>query len=158
MDALLTKPAGMAELREALYRWMPAAAAGKPAPAAAAQSGSPIDALIELFGPTTRLDELIAGFLAAARDDLAKFDRAMQAGDAAAVAGHIHRIDGAVKIFGGSAFADEGEQIRAALLRHGQVGAQQMALLRYRQDFVALIESLRRHQAERDATPDGARH
>ena len=147
MDALLVKPAGMAELRDALYRWMPAKAEQQHE-AAPARAISPIQALTDLFGSSARLDALVDGFVSVARDDLARFDEAMRAADVTAIAGHIHRIDGAVKIFGGAPFADAGEQLRAALLRHGRMDGQEAALRRYREDFLALIDALDRHRAD----------
>jgi CheY-like chemotaxis protein len=146
MDALLVKPAGMAELRKALYRWMPATADTAAAQAVSAQEVSPIEALTGLFGPSARVGELIGGFLATARDDLARFDEAMRADDAAAIAGHIHRINGAIKIFGAATLADEGERIRAAVLRQGHADGKQEALREYRRNLAGLIDTLRQHQ------------
>jgi HPt (histidine-containing phosphotransfer) domain-containing protein len=144
MDALLVKPARMHELREMLYRWMPATEAGPRHEPAPVQLPSPMEALTALFGPSARLDELIDSFLANARDDLAGFDQAMRAQQAQAVAGALHRINGAIKIFGGTALAETGEHIRAAVLEREGLRGQQAALLKYRQDLLELIDALDR--------------
>lgn len=153
MDALLVKPAGMAELREALYRWMPAEVRGKRPAAAPAQAASPIEALTDLFGPSARVGELIDGFLATVHDDLARFDEATRTENAPAIAGHIHRINGAIKIFGGSALADEGERVRTILLEQGRIDGQDMPLGRYRQGLVSLIGELERHRSAPGPAP-----
>jgi len=154
MDALLVKPAGMNELRDVLYRWMPALDAGRPADTAPAQVISPLKALADLFGPSARLEPLIDGFLSNARDDLGRLDEAVRGEDVSAVASCIHRINGAIKIFGGGALADTGERIREILLDHGRMVEQEPALRRYRQDLVELIDTIGRHRMATDTVGD----
>lgn len=158
MDALLVKPTGLSELQEALHRWMPAAAGIRRSKEAAGPAFSPIEALTELFGPSARLDELLDGFLATARDDLAVFDEALRAEDIQAIAGCIHRIDGAIKIFGAAGLADTGEHIRTALLAQQRVDGQETPLQHYRQDLANLIDTLARHRAGLHASADHATH
>nr|WP_284733888.1 MULTISPECIES: Hpt domain-containing protein [unclassified Dyella] len=156
MDALLVKPTGLGELREALYRWMPAAAGERRQDEAPARTLSPIEALTELFGPSARLDELLDGFLSTAHEDLASFDEAVRTERLQAIAGCIHRINGAIKIFGAAELAEEGEHIRSALLEQQRIGAQEHPLQRYRQELARLIESLSRHRRELGNATDHA--
>jgi len=158
MDALLVKPTGLGELQEALHRWMPAAAGKRRSKEAAGPAFSPIEALTELFGPSARLNELLDGFLATARDDLAVFDEALRAEDIQAIAGCIHRIDGAIKIFGATGLADTGEHIRTALLAQQRVDGQETPLQHYRQDLANLIDTLARHRAGLHTIEDHATH
>ena len=148
----------MNALREALYRWMPASTPDKRHEADPAQDSSPLKALTDLFGTSARLGDLLDGFLSNARDDLTSFDEAVQTEQVSAIAGCIHRIGGAIKIFGAAALADEGERIRAALLERGQLHGQETALRNYRQELANLIDAMQRHRAALDTSPDTVAH
>ncbi|WP_049620984.1 transporter substrate-binding domain-containing protein [Frateuria defendens] len=144
MDALVLKPTSMSTLHEALLRWMPAGE-----PEAAAPGGVPSKAALSaveatldrLFGNDARRAELIAGFITSTRDDLAAIEGAVHRRDAAEAAAGLHRISGAIKIFGADALARQGEQLRLALLQAGLAG-QDAALADFRSAVLALAESL----------------
>lgn len=148
MDALLVKPTGMAALRDALYRWMPTSM-----PAQARLPPEVVSAnttLNRLFGSDARRAVLVESFVTSTHEDLAKLDAAIDGDDADEVAGRIHRMGGAMRIFGANDLADEGERLRSVILDVG-LASQHTALARYRHDLVKLIDSL-----QASTTGDGA--
>jgi len=142
MDAMLLKPASLASLRDALLNWMPAPASPlAPEPQAAAS------ALDRLFGTDARRTALVDGFVESVHDDLGQLERAIDQGDAAESAGRIHRMNGAIKIFGADALAEQGETLRSELLAEGVTEQGRAQALRYRLGVLQLIESLKPSQA-----------
>ncbi|HIE1098031.1 ATP-binding protein [Stenotrophomonas maltophilia] len=111
MDAVLAKPLSLATLRAALLRWLPQAQ-GQSFEGPAAQETARDDAALpdmaalqQRFGSRAVAEQLRDSLLQASESDLAAVQRALQAGDRATAALHLHRQAGGLGAVGATALA-----------------------------------------------------
>jgi CheY-like chemotaxis protein/HPt (histidine-containing phosphotransfer) domain-containing protein len=117
MDDTLTKPTALADLREALSKWLPIAAGpGR-------RHGAPLD-LTEL-GAENAADraEILGDFREQARSDRAALDTALAEQDGEACVRIAHRMKGASLMVGASELADACSATENAARRDGATGA-----------------------------------
>lgn len=113
MDEVLAKPLSLATLRAALLRWLPQAQGqtfAEPVAEAVADDGMALPdlaALQQRFGSRAVAEQLRDSLLQASEDDLAAVQRALQAGDRAAAALHLHRQAGGLGAVGAGALAGQ---------------------------------------------------
>jgi signal transduction histidine kinase/CheY-like chemotaxis protein/HPt (histidine-containing phosphotransfer) domain-containing protein len=109
MDEYLTKPLGIAELEQALGRWLPSA------PAGVAAGGGPIDParlsdLRALF-PGEEATEMLVVLATELTEDVDRLDAALQSGDNEGVAALAHRIRGSAQLIGAVALAEAAAEV-----------------------------------------------
>ncbi|ALN91589.1 his Kinase A domain protein [Lysobacter gummosus] len=125
MDAYLTKPVHLAELRETLQRWIPAQSRSHDAAGVAAQPQTDAPALTAAF-PQVYAQELTAAFPPALHavlplllrelpHDQERLAQALASGSGAAVAAAVHRVVGSVALYDAE-IARAGQQLEARLL------------------------------------------
>lgn len=113
MDEVLAKPLSLATLRAALLRWLPQAQGqtfAEPVAEAVADDGMALPdlaALQQRFGSRAVAEQLRDSLLQASEEDLAAVQRALQAGDRAAAALHLHRQAGGLGAVGAGALAGQ---------------------------------------------------
>jgi CheY-like chemotaxis protein len=124
MDAYLSKPVSLSDLRACLGRWMPhdrpeesSADTAAGALSQAASGTMDLSLLRECFGDDeTGLKENLSTFLSALQDDMRVLADAIQQSDEASVKHVAHRVKGAAKFVGGAQliFASEALEASAA--------------------------------------------
>ncbi|ALA80767.1 transporter substrate-binding domain-containing protein [Stenotrophomonas maltophilia] len=113
MDEVLAKPLSLATLRAALLRWLPQAQGqtfAEPETEAVADDGMALPdlaALQQRFGSRAVAEQLRDSLLQASEEDLAAVQRALQAGDRAAAALHLHRQAGGLGAVGAGVLAGQ---------------------------------------------------
>lgn len=116
MDGYLDKPTRLEDLQSALLRHL-----GPRCPEGPAQTASPEPPLpLHAFGAPEHVLRLLEDLLHTARDDLLALDRALRTGDRARQRDLLHRLEGALRLFGqdddSAASGDPGRR-RDALVR-----------------------------------------
>ncbi|KAG0948857.1 hypothetical protein G6F31_014002 [Rhizopus arrhizus] len=124
MDEVLAKPLSLATLRAALLRWLPQAQGqtfAEPVTEVVADDGMALPDLADLqqrFGSRAVAEQLRDSLLQASEEDLAAVQRALQAGDRAAAALHLHRQAGGLGAVGAGVLAGQanalGERLQDA--------------------------------------------
>ena len=70
------------------------------APSTTHSGGGQLAHLMEVFGSTKKMREVLQGMLDTGRQDVAELDRALQAGDVTTQRDLLHRIDGSMCLLG----------------------------------------------------------
>jgi CheY-like chemotaxis protein/HPt (histidine-containing phosphotransfer) domain-containing protein/two-component sensor histidine kinase len=167
MDGYLAKPVGVAQLRDALERWLvdqtpstkPAFGetlkTTKPSPqrqqssTASALDGasditSPLDlsALAQFTGGDKSVErDIIAQFLSATRDDANALRAAVAQGDADAIARAAHRVKGAARMMGAGPVANVSERIEQAG-KSGDMTMLTSSMVEFNSEHARLLEYL----------------
>lgn len=93
MDAYLTKPVQLSELRDTLRHWLPAKASDAPS-----EEAAPADAAPTLV-VAPALQQVVPVLLRELPGDLARIDRAVASGSGSAAAAAVHRAVGSIALF-----------------------------------------------------------
>ena len=124
MDDVLTKPASLTQLRDALTRWLLDPGPGQAGTASATgnvpdpRDDAPVD-LSGLGGVAKLADKrnaILKGFMNQVESDLAELEAALERGDLPAAAALSHRMKGACRMVGARVLAESCERIELAAL------------------------------------------
>lgn len=149
MDGWLTKPIGLAQLREVLCCWLPAphgaGTAGTRERVLTARSASfPTRAsLIDAFGAWDVVEPMLFSLIQEAHADLAVLTRAQASLDATIAARCLHRLVGSIAFLGETGLEDGAVALINAVHLSG-VALNQLALDELRQDVERYLDYLTR--------------
>ncbi len=121
MDAWLLKPLTLEQLREALMHWLP----GRSAVSGASSQSSRLSAeptresLVETFGSTLVVSQMLGSLLAEAWEDNVLLDNARNTLDTSLMAGRLHRLVGSLAFLGATELESRGSQLIEQLHVHG---------------------------------------
>lgn len=139
MDAWLLKPLTLGQLHEVLLHWLP----GLPVVPSASNRSSVLsawptrDSLIETFGSTQVVSQMLGSLLTEAWEDNALLDHARNTLDTSLMAERLHRLVGSLAFLGATELESRGSQLIEQLHSHGvllnrsQLDAFQSDLHRY---------------------------
>ena len=135
MDEFLAKPVQLVELERMLRSCLdgPAQASTDHAQAGADR----LTLLMEAFGSTQQVRDVLRGLIEATRSDVAELDRALREGSREQQRAIMHRISGALRLVGGPATDLQGDTMRQ------------------RDELVRFVEELESLQATLDPSRDG---
>lgn len=122
MDAWLLKPLALGQLREVLRHWLPAPSAGVPPaskPPAMLSARPTRDSLIETFGSSLVVNQMLGSLLTEAWEDNALLDHARSRRDTPLMAERLHRLVGSLAFLGATELEARGSQLIEELLNNG---------------------------------------